>query len=175
MGLFWRYGYEATSLADLLREMGIGRQSLYNTFGSKHSLFVEAVQHYNSKITRRLINILSAPGSGLHNIRQALELSASLASSKDYCGCFITNSMIEVAPHDNEVAKIIRSTNQQITDAFEEALERAIEAGEILEVSHARAKARFLNAAMHAIVVSGKASLGKAVISDIVKITLTKL
>ena len=44
MDLFWRNGYEATSLTDLLREMGIGRQSLYNTFGDKHSLFVEALR-----------------------------------------------------------------------------------------------------------------------------------
>ena len=45
MELFWSSGYNATGLKDLLKAMGIQRQSMYNTFGSKHQLFLEAVQH----------------------------------------------------------------------------------------------------------------------------------
>jgi len=51
MVLFWRQGYEATSLSDLLGEMGIGRQSLYNAFGDKQALFIEAARHYGDKYT----------------------------------------------------------------------------------------------------------------------------
>ena len=45
MDLFWARGYEATGLRDLLDHMGIGRQSLYDTFGDKRSLFLQAIQH----------------------------------------------------------------------------------------------------------------------------------
>ena len=47
MNLFWRQGYAATSIADLVACMGIGRGSLYNEFGDKHGLFVRALRLYD--------------------------------------------------------------------------------------------------------------------------------
>jgi len=175
MGLFWRFGYERTSLSDLLNEMGIGRQSLHNAFGDKHSLFVEAVNHYNNQIAQRVLDTLSAPGSALGNIRRALELSASHASGDNFSGCFLTNSIVELAPHNEEVAKIVQLANKRQTNAFKSALDAAVESGEISSDTDTRAAARFLNATMHGIVVSGKASYGKAAIADIVKVALSNL
>jgi AcrR family transcriptional regulator len=43
---FWRQGYEATSIKDLVRHMGINRGSLYNTFGHKHRLFLACMDRY---------------------------------------------------------------------------------------------------------------------------------
>ena len=93
MGLFWRNGYEATGLTDLTNEMGIGRQSLYNAFGDKHSLFVEAIKHYVSRNSQPLIGILQAPGSGVSNIGKALEAVVSIATSGDCCGCLVTTTL----------------------------------------------------------------------------------
>ena len=50
MTVFWEHGYEATSTDDLLREMGIGRQSMYDAFGDKHRLYLEALQLYETEI-----------------------------------------------------------------------------------------------------------------------------
>ncbi|OKH17284.1 TetR/AcrR family transcriptional regulator [[Limnothrix rosea] IAM M-220] len=52
MALFWEKGYPATGLTELLECMGIKRQSLYNTFGNKHGLFLEAIAHYSSTIVK---------------------------------------------------------------------------------------------------------------------------
>jgi len=175
MGLFWRYGYEATSLSDLLDEMEIGRQSLYNVFGDKRSLFVETVKHYNNQFTQRVLDTLKAPGSGLENIRKALESSASIASNKDYCGCFLTNSIIRMDPHDEEVGEIVRFANKQIISAYKAALDRAVKSGEVPADTDTRALARFFNNTMHGIVIAGKASQGKAAIADIVKVALASL
>src|ERR1700730_8237775 len=49
MSVFWEHGYEATSTADLLRAMGIGRQSMYDAFGDKHRLYLEALQLYETE------------------------------------------------------------------------------------------------------------------------------
>ena len=46
MHLFWQQGYEATSMQDLCNHMGINRGSLYDTYGNKHSLFLEGIQRY---------------------------------------------------------------------------------------------------------------------------------
>ncbi len=43
MEVFWTRGYEGTSIQDLVKHMGINRQSIYDTFGDKHSLFLQAL------------------------------------------------------------------------------------------------------------------------------------
>jgi|GEM_PF-5657418 len=110
-----------------------------------------------------------APGSSLRNIRKTLERSASFASGDDYCGCFLTNSIVELAPHNEEIGEILQLATKRQINAFKTALDAAVEAGEISSDTDTRATARFLNATMHGIVVSGKASYGKAAITDIVK------
>jgi len=175
MGLFWRNGYEATGLTDLTNEMGIGRQSLYNAFGDKHSLFVEAIKHYVSRNSQPLIGILQAPGSGVSNIGKALEAVVSIATSGDCCGCLVTNSIVELAPHDEEVAEVVRSALNRMEKAFKNAVDRAVESGEIPANTDTRAVARFLNTTLHGMVVLGKASASKTVLRDVVKIALSKL
>lgn len=47
--LFWKQGYEATSISDLTEAMGIGSPSLYAAFGSKEGLYKEALAHYRTR------------------------------------------------------------------------------------------------------------------------------
>jgi len=175
MGLFWRSGYEATGLTDLTSEMGIGRQSLYNAFGDKHSLFVEAIKYYASRNTQPLIEVLQAPGSGVSNIRKALEAVVAFTTSGDCCGCLVTNSIVELAPHDEEVAEVVRSALNRVEKAFKHAVDRAVESGEISADTDPKAMARFLNNTLHGMVVLAKASASKAALKDVVRIALSKL
>ena len=48
--LFWEKGYESTSMQDLVETMGIGRASLYDTFGSKQELFAEVLERYADRL-----------------------------------------------------------------------------------------------------------------------------
>ena len=156
MELFWRNGYEATGLSELTHEMGIGRQSLYNAFGDKQSLFVEAIKHYACQNSQQLIDALRAPGSGVKNIRQVLEGAVSHLTNGDGCGCLLTNAVVELAPHDAEVAEVVRTAINRVEKAFRDALERAMSAGEIPAETDSRATARFLNNTLHGMVVLGK-------------------
>ena len=59
--LFWERGYEGTSLADLEAHLGLGRQSLYNSFGDKHALFLKALDRYRRDIGGAALAQLNAP------------------------------------------------------------------------------------------------------------------
>ena len=60
--VFWRQGYENTSLEALMREMGIARQSLYDTFGDKRNLYLRAMAFYRERTNSSLRESLaSAP------------------------------------------------------------------------------------------------------------------
>src|SRR5438034_827557 len=63
MEVFWSRGFEAASIQDLVGRMGINRQSLYDTFGDKHALYLEALDRYHEVEGRRLVELLDQPGS----------------------------------------------------------------------------------------------------------------
>ena len=87
----------------------------------------------------------------------------------------MTNSIVELAPHDEEVAEVVRSALNRVEKAFKDAVDRAVESGEISANTDTRAVARFLNNTLHGMVVLGKASASKTVLRDVVKIALSKL
>src|SRR3546814_21123720 len=65
MELFWQQGYAATSMEQLVAAMGISRQSLYDTYGDKHALFLAALDSYCAMLEAALLAPLKKPGAGL--------------------------------------------------------------------------------------------------------------
>src|ERR1043166_7581204 len=70
MEVFWARGYEAASVQDLVEHMGINRQSLYDTFGDKHALYLQALDRYQEVELRKLFELLARPGSVRKALRQ---------------------------------------------------------------------------------------------------------
>ena len=101
MHVFWERGYEATSVQDLVEGMGINRFSLYSTFGNKHQLFVTVLERYCATIGANLVGDLEHSAAGLTAIRQFFtRLVDFFASAKGWRGCLMTNTAVELAPHD---------------------------------------------------------------------------
>ena len=131
MELFWAKGYEGTGVSELLEHMGIGRQSMYDTFGSKRSLFFEALGRYSSQLRSRVMEQLQAPGSPMQNVRNVFDVwMAVLDEGGDY-GCFIGNTVAELAPHEPEVASMMRASMEGVGQALAATLRRAQAEGEL--------------------------------------------
>jgi len=54
MKVFWAKGFHGTSMQDLVDELGVNRQSLYDTFGGKHELFEAALERYRELLQTAL-------------------------------------------------------------------------------------------------------------------------
>ncbi len=175
MEVFWTYGYEATSVQDLVDAMGIHRGSMYDTFGDKHALFTAAINHYGRTITQSVEDTLDGPGSPLGNIRKLLGRMAAPAADGKCRGCLATNTVVELAPHDPEVAEAVKALLRRVEKAFRRTLEQAVEYGELSPDASPRALARFLCCTLQGLVVMGKASAGRSTIKDIVKVTLSAM
>jgi TetR/AcrR family transcriptional repressor of nem operon len=176
MELFWRKGYEATSMRDLLDGMGIGRGSFYDTFGDKHSLFLAALDRFETTRTAWIIEALEGPGSLLESIRYVFERTVDgLVGFEPRRGCLLANSAVELAPHDPEVARRISRYVQRTEDAFEQALERARTAGDISQDKDPRALARFLVNNLHGLRIMARAGADRETLEDTVRIVLGAL
>src|SRR5210317_1687253 len=91
MLVFWEQGYEATGMTGLLEQVGIGRQSLYDTFGDKRSLFIESLNHYFRTRIGPMLAQLRAPGSPRANLLQTFQLAEKNLTADDFQGCMIGN------------------------------------------------------------------------------------
>ena len=131
MHLFWRQGYEATGMAELLAHMGIGRQSLYDTFGDKKSLFLAALDRYIQAYIMPMTAALRAPGSPLGNVRRFLELSAAMIAAGDHCGCLLGNTVAEMARTDPDVAARLGSLFSTGEATLATTIAQARAAGEV--------------------------------------------
>src|SRR5215472_9838533 len=67
--VFWKKGYSDTSLRDLLKAIGIGEGSFYNTLKSKKRLYLECLKHYNDTVGRRRAQALFSPSSAKQGFR----------------------------------------------------------------------------------------------------------
>ncbi|MFG2646853.1 TetR/AcrR family transcriptional regulator [Streptomyces sp. NPDC048436] len=175
--LFWRRGYEATSMADLVEALGIGRASIYATFGNKHELYLKALERYAGIQDPRLLAELSQPGPALPAVRAVVRRFGAESSSEEarLNGCFITNTAAELGPHDAPAARCVERSWEHMETLLHSALVRAQAQGELPQGRDPRALARLLLTLMQGLRVVGKASRDPARVRDATEQALTLL
>ncbi len=176
MQAFWSKGYEATSLSDLTRAMGISRSSFYETFGSKHGLFLEAIERYRDTTVERAVAELEGDGPARAAIAGVFGRVVDNAVARgDRRGCLVLNSAVEVSPHDPEAAARVAACLGRLEQAFHAAVVRGQRTGGIAADRDARALARYLTSSLNGLGVMIKAKPDRAVLDDIVRIVLSAL
>ncbi len=145
LDLFWRKGYEATSVQDLVDHLGIGRASIYATFGTKHELYLRALDRYCEQTGGRTAYLLSPAGPALPAVGELIRSFAEDAlADPDGKGCFITNTAVECLPRDEAAGRRVDIGLNGLESALAGALERARDQGELSADKDPRSLARFL-------------------------------
>lgn len=145
MNLFWRRGYQATSMQDLAKGMGLNRSSIYNEFDDKHSLFVRTLRQYDKVCREDWLADLTGSSPPRQAILDVFEAAIDVAvadGSRD--GCLLINTALELSPHDPEVADIVAQAFTGMEAFFRTATERSQALGEICETVAADKTARAL-------------------------------
>lgn len=160
--LFWRKGYEATSMSDLVEYLGIARASIYATYGGKRELYAKALDRYLENGID-FMGEMSRPGPVLPAIRALVERFAEEAGhDEEKLGCFLVNTAVELATRDPGLARKVASTWDFIEAALQSGLTRARAQGEIPPDRDPRALAQFLLTVLQGMRVMGKGSADPA-------------
>jgi len=176
MEVFWSRGYQGASIQDLVQHMGINRQSIYDTFGDKHALFLQALDRYREMQSRKVFEVLDRPGSMKKNLRQLFEEAVARAlSAEGRRGCFVGNSMSELAGRCKETATRTCNSVAAAEKILQRALERGREQGDLPRVRDTRAVARFLYSSLQGLLLMAKATRDRRLLNDVVKVTLSVL
>ena len=176
MQVFWHKGYEATSMEDLLSAMDLNRGSLYDTFGDKRTLFLKVMDRYCTTFAGPKLSLLDQPGPALPTLRRFISgmIEGGLADPQRR-GCLIANTVMELSPHEKEIAGTLRQALKMVEDTFFRVLARAKQQGELNNDKDPRTLARFLTTMMQGTIVMIKAGASADVVKQTADTALTIL
>ncbi|NNC67920.1 MAG: TetR/AcrR family transcriptional regulator [Gammaproteobacteria bacterium] len=128
MQAFWSYGYEATSMSDLMEAMDLQKGSIYKAFGDKHSLFIAALEHYLNAVHEFDRKILEKGESPKKAIRTWLNTDLKNACSQSLKrGCLMVNALNERAYRDEKVANLITLHTARLSKMLTKTIKRGQE------------------------------------------------
>jgi TetR/AcrR family transcriptional repressor of nem operon len=176
MEIFWHKGYEATSIQDLVDQTGINRGSLYGTFTDKRALFLAVIQYYDQTVVTTTVSTFQQARSARQAIEDYIRNAAERAAEDtQQRGDFLTNSAVEVGPHDPEAERRLHASMMRIEAAFLGALVQARANGEIKTRRDLRDLARFLTSSMQGIRVMARCNPDRESLLAIVDIVIASL
>lgn len=115
MDAFWARGYEGTSTQALCEATGLGRSSIYNTFTSKHELFMRALDHYADRGIVARTALLEESGTGVERFRALFSYTIDEEVAHHGRGCLVVNTVAEFGGRDPEIkARIEADTRRHL-------------------------------------------------------------
>ncbi len=160
MELFWRQGYEKTSMSDLVEHMGIHRKSLYDTFGDKHALYLRAIDCYEAYSTALLKSEMLRAKNAFHAIQSIFDYMIEGNEDKHW-GCLFVNAATEMGPWDKEVEEKAEESFRRAEDSIAEILREGQKAGEFSDKYDAQILGEVLHTTLIGLRVLARTSASK--------------
>lgn len=176
MQIFWRKGYENTSIQDLLDAMDLSKSSLYQAFGGKQALFERCMTHYGDEMIGGLREALQNSPSGLSFIRQFLE--SVLDEARGVCearGCLVLNTANEFARRNPQIAQAVAHGLNRFHEVLLAAIMRAQREGDIAKDRDASMLATYLISSMSGLKMMSKAGAAEVTLKGVIDLTLCTL
>ncbi len=174
--VFWKKGYNGTSIDELVEATGLSRSSIYDSFGDKHGLYIKALKHYQEEALAYILKDIPAKLSPKKKIarifRNNIEQSLSDRQRK---GCFILNSTTELANVDNSLNSFVNAHLETMEDILYTLVKEGQAEGDISKKFSAKAIARNLFSSLNGLKLIGQTRPDKQVLEDIAKVALSVL
>ncbi len=175
MEAFWREGYQATSIDDLVAATGLKRGSLYAAFGDKEAMFLAAYQRYLAAHETPLLDLLDGP-----DVREAIRavfdrVLAELDDPTKPPGCLIANSVAEAAGRADAIEHAVRRSFARAETAYYKRLLQALGEGQLQPESDPLALARFFAATQRTLALMHRLTGDRRIAEDIAKEALERL
>lgn len=173
--LFWAKGYAGTSTDDLVTAMGIGRQSLYNTFGDKWQLYVEALIDYQQRSTSSHVQRLQAPASALQGFRDMLEGLAVDDDALRALGCMGLGSACEFGSSEPRLSELRARSSKYLHSRLVKRVREGQAAGEIDPSLSASEAANYLMMSITGIQVAARSGAKMAELRRLARFAVDRL
>lgn len=173
MRLFWKLGYESTSMADLRAALGVTQASLYAAYGNKETLFREAVDLYRSwdgiGTAKALREEPTAKGAIIALLRNAVDLF----SQKDAPGgCLVVLGALKCGPENKSVQDHLASFRRKTGKDIATRLKRGQRAGELPRTVDTGALAAYYTTVLHGLSIQARDGASRQTLTQVVDCAL---
>jgi AcrR family transcriptional regulator len=171
MHLFWKKGYEATSMQMLEKEMGINKFSIYSSFGNKHGLFLESLRQYKSRVHSTFEKFKNGT-KGIEDIKQFFYDSVSSNFNNDNLkGCLLTNTYNEFSENEDE---LIQEQMSLFMDNLKSIIIEKLEMDSSKDEETINKQANYLLLAKHGLAAAARVNT-KQEIEDYIEMTFKNM
>jgi len=139
--LFWKSGYTATSIQDLVTHLGINRGSLYDTFGGKKKLFTTALEAYQKRNIESVRSFLAQYPSAKQGLKA---LFYNALPNGENNGCLMVNTTTELLPGDEDIKAVLEQNKAHFISLFHGFLKTAHDRNELHSGANLHEKATLL-------------------------------
>jgi TetR/AcrR family transcriptional repressor of nem operon len=140
IAVFTAYGYEGASTETLLTGMRISRQSMYDTFGDKRRLYLDALRRYSSDSTAEIIGVMHSQASAFKGLEAALLAFASRPATRPQDGCLGVSASTEFGRSDPAICAITDAAGTTMGAAFERIVRKGQAESPVPIIDPARAE-----------------------------------
>jgi TetR/AcrR family transcriptional regulator, transcriptional repressor for nem operon len=175
IGVFSDHGYEGTSTDALLQIMGIGRQSLYDTFGDKWRLYLEALQRYTANSISDQLRVLNSEPSAMKGLEAHLKHAIGLAIADPSPACLGISAICEFGRSNPEVKMLTDTAGRTILPALERRISEAKRDGDVPKDVNVTEAASFIHATLAGIKIAARAGASAETLRGIARMALRSL
>lgn len=173
--MFANGGYAGTSTTVLLRAMGISRQSMYDTFGDKRSLYLEALEHHFEQATKKQLDVLNAETSPIQKLQAILEHVVLQSFQEKKTNCLGVSSICEFGYADEDVNRTVDAAKTTLLTALEACISDAKNKGELGDEIDVRRAALFIATNFSGIEIAARGGASQADLEDIASLVIPNL
>ena len=154
-GLFWQKGYQATSMADIVRVTGLNTASMYKEFGDKNGLFEASLRYYREHIMASRIKTLTDTPN-IDGVAEFLKSVVDGAVKETYRGCLMMNHLAQKHTISPEAMRLIDDYTSTMERLIETALRNAQADGDLPAGKDPAALASYIMCCVHGVVLYGR-------------------
>lgn len=173
MRVFWHSGYQNTSLDTLMREMGIARQSLYDTFGDKRSLYLKALAHYGDQTNSEMQKMLNESPSVKDGFAKLLYGLAAETREQHQRGCLLLSANLQRDTKDAVLKDFLQDNQARVEEIFVKALKRAQKQGELWDKEDPIALGRFFVVTIQGMRAMARLKSDRKALEQVAQVALT--
>ena len=170
--VFWRQGYEGTSLGELTAAMGINRPSLYAAFGNKEALFRKALNRYADEHMGFIRVALEEPTA-----RRAIEallrgFVRAVADPRTPPGCLTVQGALASGPEAESIRAELTARRLAGEAALRARLDRARREGDLADDANPADLARYINTITQGVAVQAAGGATRRQLDRVVDLAL---
>ena len=173
MHVFWRCGYDASSVSKLCEANALKAPSLYSNFKDKSDLFIQVLDYYHQDYCTFLKGLAQDVGSTKDALDSILLRSLKNNSSEQKLGCLIANSTTHAFDENPEIARKLHQLQTRNESLIEACIQKGVDSGEVQSQLSAKQLAHYVNGVVQGAALMARATQSSASVTDL--ITATRL